>query len=40
LLYGFHHKTEIDGLLGESETHVFDKIADRMRRWFGGVSKI
>jgi len=40
LLYGFHHKTEIEGLLGESESHVFDKIADRMRRWFGGAAKI
>lgn len=40
LLYGFQHKAEIEGLLGESETHLFDKIADRMRRWFGVAAKI
>lgn len=40
LLYGFQHKAEIEGLLGESETHVFDKIAVRMRRWFGVAAKI
>src|SRR5574341_1425 len=32
VLYGFHNKSQIDHLLVESETHLFDKIAERMRR--------
>jgi hypothetical protein len=28
-----------DHLLVESETHLFDKIAERMKRWFGGVGR-
>jgi cell division protein FtsA len=39
VLYGFHNKSQIDHLLVESETHLFDKIAERMRRWFGGVGR-
>jgi cell division protein FtsA len=40
VLYGFRHKAEIEHLLGGSETHLFDRIAERMRRWFGGVGKV
>jgi cell division protein FtsA len=39
VLYGFNNKHAIDHLLVESETHLFDKIAERMRRWFGGVGR-
>jgi len=39
VLYGFEYKTEFENLLGESETHLFDRIADRMRRWFGTVNR-
>jgi cell division protein FtsA len=39
VLYGFHNKSQVDHLLVESETHLFDKIAERMRRWFGGVGR-
>jgi cell division protein FtsA len=39
ILYGFHHKTDIEHLLGGNETHLFDKIAERMKRWFGGVGR-
>jgi cell division protein FtsA len=39
ILYGFHSKGNGDHLLVESETHLFDKIAERMKRWFGGVGR-
>ena len=39
ILYGFHNKTTSDHFLVESETHLFDKIAERMKRWFGGVGR-
>jgi len=40
ILYGFHNKTTANHLLAESETHLFDKIAERMKRWFGGVGRV
>jgi cell division protein FtsA len=39
ILYGFHNKATASHLLAESETHLFDKIAERMKRWFGGVGR-
>jgi len=39
ILYGFHNKATANHLLAESETHLFDKIAERMKRWFGGVGR-
>ncbi len=39
VLYGYNTKNEDENLISENETHVFDKIADRMRRWFGTMSK-
>jgi len=39
ILYGFHNKATAGHLLVESETHLFDKIAERMKRWFGGVGR-
>ncbi|KAA3661445.1 MAG: cell division protein FtsA, partial [Calditrichaeota bacterium] len=35
LLYGHQYNTTLDGPL-ESEAHVFEKIIERMKRWFGG----
>jgi cell division protein FtsA len=37
ILYGFHNKTAANHFVVDNENHLFDKIADRMRRWFGGV---
>ncbi|KAA3612100.1 MAG: cell division protein FtsA [Calditrichaeota bacterium] len=37
LLYGHQNDTLIDGPF-ESEAHVFEKIVERMKRWFGGGS--
>jgi cell division protein FtsA len=39
ILYGFHHKTDANHFVVENENHLFDKIADRMKRWFGGVGR-
>ena len=39
VLYGYQHMTQVDHLLDSNETHLFEKIADRMRRWFGVVSR-
>lgn len=37
ILYGKENQNKIDGPIGESESHVFEKILERMRRWFGGA---
>lgn len=39
ILYGYQHKAEAEGLASPNETHLFDKIADRMKRWFGVVNR-
>ena len=36
ILYGYKNQDLIDGPFGESESRVFEKILERMRRWFGG----
>lgn len=36
VLYGKENQDKIDGPFGDSESHVFEKILERMRRWFGG----
>jgi len=38
VLYGIENSDKIDGPFGESESHVFEKILERMRRWFGAGS--
>lgn len=35
ILYGHENRDTIDGPFGDSESHVFDKIVERMKRWFG-----
>jgi len=40
VLYGYHHKAEGDDfMIAENESHLFDKIADRMKRWFGTMNR-
>jgi len=39
ILYGYQHKAEAEGLASPNETHLFDKIAERMKRWFGVVNR-
>ncbi|MFQ5629534.1 MAG: cell division protein FtsA [bacterium] len=36
ILYGKENSEIIDGPLSSSESHVFEKIIERMKRWFGG----
>lgn len=38
VLYGIENSDKIDGPFGESESHVFEKILESMRRWFGAGS--
>ncbi len=35
VLYGKANRHIIDGPFGDSESHVFEKIIERMKRWFG-----
>ncbi|MDL1878783.1 cell division protein FtsA, partial [Cytophagia bacterium CHB2] len=39
VLYGYQHKNDVEGLTSPNETHLFDKIAERMKRWFGVVNR-
>ncbi len=36
ILYGLENQDLLDGPFGDSESHVFNKILERMRKWFGG----
>jgi len=40
IMYGKENSEIIDGPLSSSETHVFEKIIERMKRWFGGGRSI
>ncbi len=37
ILYGLENQDLLDGPFGDSESHVFNKILERMRKWFGGA---
>ncbi|MDQ7051604.1 MAG: cell division protein FtsA [candidate division KSB1 bacterium] len=37
ILYGLENQDLLDGPFGDSESHVFNKILERMRKWFGGT---
>lgn len=39
ILFAFRTANTADNILNGNESHLFDKIADRMRRWFGVVNR-
>ena len=39
ILYGYQNKNDHENLISNSESHLFDKIVERMRRWFGAFNR-